>query len=37
MFLPDVDPDAGTPRDRPRLESAIFDVQARAEEIGAIL
>jgi hypothetical protein len=37
MFLPDVDPDARTPRNRSHLQPAIFDVEPRAEQVGAIL
>jgi hypothetical protein len=37
MLLPHVDPDARAPRDRSELQSAILEVQARAEQIGVVL
>jgi hypothetical protein len=37
MFRPDVDPDARAPFNRSDVESAIFEVETRAEEVGAIL
>jgi hypothetical protein len=37
MFLPHVDPDAWAPRDRSERQSAILEVQTRAEQIGVVL
>ena len=37
MLGPHVDPDAWAPLDRSDLNSAIFDVQARAEQVGIVL
>ena len=37
MFRPDPDPDARAPGNLSDVEAAIFEVQTRAEQVGAIL
>jgi hypothetical protein len=37
MFRPDIDSDARAPCNLSDVEAAIFEVETRAEEVGAIL